>query len=552
MRPIRTAIRILFAALLVCLCVGLAAVRAAGSCSLRVTVEDEQGTAVRGINVELLYVAAVHGGQAALQPDFADLSLTAAQLMADGGPEQAEAVYQYVSAMELEGTVKTTASNGSAGFSGLAEGIYLVFERGQQHVSFEPYLVRLPAEINGSLHSAVTSVPKTSGTDTRTLWVQVFWEDDMNAAGRRPKAVEVSVLRDGVAVRKVTLSDANYWQHMFFRLPDSGEYTVKQKTVSRYTTEYEPVIEGFIIINTYKGSAPGPGGGGGGGTTPTAKAHVNVRKVWDDQDDQAMQRPASVTVQLIGGGTVLSTAVLNDTNHWEHTFTDLDGSKSYTVREIGVDWYRATYAGNASTGITVTNHHLSPTPPGPGTQPDPGTDPDPGTEPDPVVPQPGQVDIPVRVTWQGDEHAPEARPQQVTVRLVSGGSIVGSLVLDASNGWQGVFAQVPADLSYTVWQGAVTDYTTTYSGSASEGFLVDNAYTKGVTGPGTLPDPTPADPDPAEPEDPTVDPGQKPDKPTIPQTGHILWPTWLLLAAGALLVVLGLWDVNRGRKRDEA
>ncbi len=526
----------------------IAAVRAAGPCSLRVTVLDEQEVPVPRINVELCCIAVTGAGGTQLTPDYAELPLTAEQLLADHGAEQAELVYQYISAMELEGIIKTTNRSGEAAFSGLEKGIYMVLERGGQHVSFQPYLVVLPTVMSGVPQYALSSIPKTSQTDTRALWVSVLWEDDLNAAGKRPGSVEISVLREGVVIRRVILSDANYWQHTFLQLPRTGTYTVQQKKISRYSTEYEEVMEGFIIVNTYTGQ------GGGGGITPPGPpkppvtAHVTVRKVWDDQNDQALKRPASVTVQLIGGGTVIKTAVLNEANHWEHTFSGLEASTSYTVREIAVDSYQAAYSGNASTGITITNQYKTG-----------GTTP--GTQPDPVVPQPKPVDIPVTVRWHDEEDKAGARPDSVTVRLIAAGSVVAVLELDAAQGWHGVFRQVPSDLSYTVWQGAVTDYTTAYSGSAAEGFVVDNTYTKGTTGPGTLPDPTPVDPAPDDPDAPDTpdkpdgpvlpdhpQPDKPPQKPNIPQTGAVLWPTYVLLGAGILMGVLGLMCRRMRRK----
>ena len=521
-------------AVLVCM---VASVHAVGPCSLRLTVLDEQEVPVPRLNVELCCVAETGPEGTKLTAEFAQLSLTAEQLLADIGAQHAQQVYQYVCAMELEGTIKATNHAGVVGFSGLEKGVYLVFERGGQHVSFQPYLIQLPTMIGGVPQYALTSIPKTSQTDTRTLWVSVLWEDSLNSAGKRPGSVEISVLRDGVVVRKVTLSDANYWQHTFFQLPKTGDYTIQQKKVSRYSTEYEPVIEGFFVVNTYTG-----GGGGGGSITPPkppATAHVTVRKVWQDQDDQALKRPASVTVQLISGDTVIKTAVLNGSNRWEHTFAGLDSGKSYTVREIAVEHYQASYSGNASTGITITNQYKA----GGVT---------PGTQPDPVVPDPKLVDIPVVVRWQDEENRAGARPNSVNVRLIAAGSVVAAMELNEQQGWQGTFQQVPADLSYTIWQGAVTDYTTTYSGSSSEGFVVDNTYTEGTTGPGTLPDPTPADPTPDTPEDPELpdDPesGTPPQRPNIPQTGAVLWPTYALLAAGVVLLIACLL-FKRARKK---
>lgn len=572
---------------------------AAGNCSLRVKVLDESDTPVPWINVEIHPVVQMQGGTASLTTPFADLGLSAQELLT-AGAGQAEEVFQYVHAMGLTGTVKYTDSNGVVDFPALDEGVYLVFEHGDQAVSFEPFLLTLPLEINGTLERHVTSVPKTSSTDTRTLLTVKLWDDDQNAAGIRPSSVNVTVLRDGVPFRSVTLSAANRWQHTFYQLPNSGTYTVEEAAVTGYTPEYIPVMEGFLIINSYTGT----GGGGGGGTIPQPPqppqpqtAHVAVTKLWNDNNDAAGKRPDHITVQLISGGTVIKTAALSQATAWKYTFTGLDASKSYTVKEITVTDYAAAYSGTASTGITITNTYT-------------GTS-DPGTPPGPVIPDPEIFDIPIRVDWYDNDNAAGKRPDAVTVYLLADGSVVASEQVRPSNtvaaaklsvsrpmagsklsavrlssssrntpdeSWYGVFSGVPADLTYTVWQAAVEDYTTSYSGNALAGFVVKNEYTAGTTDPGVPPDPDdPDDPDvppvdptdpPVAPTDPPADPttdpsaepsvtptptpSAKPDdpsEPSIPQTGQEVLPVYLLMAAGVLLVLLGLIDLFRGRAR---
>ena len=125
-----------------------------------------------------------------------------------------------------------------------------------------------------------------------------------------------------------------------------------------------------------------------------------------------------------------------------------------------------------------------------------------------------------------------------------------------------MFRDVYADLYYSIWQNAVEEYSTVYSGSAAEGFVITNTYTGGATDPGTPPEPEqPVDPDPedplapVDPEDPLapVDPEDPlapvdPEVPKIPQTGAEMGGIYLLLALGGLLTLLGLVDLYRGRR----
>lgn len=588
MRKFRKKLTRLLVLGLAVLLLGTSTATAANDCRLRVAVCDDAGNPVPEINVELFQVALSTGAGCTLTPAFADVGISAGELLADPGAENAERLFQFVYAKELNGQIRRTDDNGFVDFPALEKGIYLVIDRGEQAVSFQPYLVVLPAEVDGHLENDVISAPKTSGTDTRTLLVAKLWNDNMDAAGNRPSYIDVTVLQDNVPVRKVSLSAENHWQHMFYMLPAGWTYTVTEKTVAGYQAEYIPVAEGYLILNSYTGF---PGGGGNGGDDdddePTPiPAHVSVRKVWDDHNDAAGKRPASITVQLIQGGTIVRTASLSAANQWAHTFSNLDPAKRYTVQEIAVANYVASYAGTAATGITITNTYSGSA--------------DPGVPPTPIVPEPKLIDIPVVVRWIDNDNSSGKRPAAVTVHLLADGSIVSTLQISPDNQWEGVFRNVPADLLYSVWESVVDEYTTTYGGDAATGFVITNEYTEGTTDPGVPPDPTdPVDPDPptppappADPDDPTdpadpdnptppapptvpddptnpadpdnptppapptdpddpadpVDPPDVPVVPTIPQTGAEILPVYLLMAAGVLLVLLGIIDLFRGRK----
>lgn len=542
----------------VCFLLLSTAVLAAQTASLRVVIKDGAGRPVRDIQVEMLQVAATSGGNTALTPSFAELGISAEALLADPGADHAEAVYQFVSGRGLIGQAKLTDNAGTLEFTGLQAGIYLVFERGGQSVAFPPFLVVL------SPGQRLTSIPKTSETETGSILVMKLWEDNLNAAGKRPASIRVTLLRDGTPLRRVTLSAANNWQHRFHSLPDSGEYTVQEEAVTGYRVTYISERNVWKIINTYQKPTPPPGPGKPDDPDdppepprPPEYVHVVVQKQWDDNDDAAGKRPASITVQLIRDGEVIKNAVLNAANDWRYRFADLEKGGSYTVRELPVTDYTAVYQGNASTGIVVINRYTGTT--------------GPGTPPGPTVPEQKTVDIPVEVVWVDDNNAAGKRPGTVTVRLIADGNIVGTLELGPDQQWKGVFRDVYADLYYSIWQNAVEEYSTVYSGSAAEGFVITNTYTDGTTDPGTPPEPeqpvdpdpedplTPVDPEdpltPVDPEDPLapVDPEDPlapvdPEVPKIPQTGAEMGGIYLLLALGGLLTLLGLVDLYRGRR----
>ena len=103
----------------------------------------------------------------------------------------------------------------------------------------------------------------------------------------------------------------------------------------------------------------------------TAKTHpsrVTVTKAWDDSEDCAGIRPASVSCTIVGtNGTVRNAVIVNlaSTDDWTATASvpryNEDGSIAhYQIKELSVNGYTSTTKGAANTGYTITNSlHLS-------------------------------------------------------------------------------------------------------------------------------------------------------------------------------------------------
>ena len=244
------------------------------ACSLRVTLLDEADLPVKDINVEICRITDFDGTSHTLAQDFADLSIPADQLAAELTAEQAEQIYQYVIAREREATLKVTNADGYVDYTDLQQGIYLVFERGSQIISFQPYLISLPTVSSDTTYYEIYSQPKVVSADSRSIMVKIEWIDNNNAAGKRPQNVDVVLTRDvlsllsadtayGTPFRRVTLNPQCEWQHTFHMLPLTGDYGVIESPVPEY--EYlgcEEVYEGFILTYRYqRGTTPTPGPG---------------------------------------------------------------------------------------------------------------------------------------------------------------------------------------------------------------------------------------------------------------------------------------------------
>lgn len=79
-------------------------------------------------------------------------------------------------------------------------------------------------------------------------------------------------------------------------------------------------------------------------TSPTASPkdkEVTVDVVWEDD---GKNRPDSVVVQLLKDGEVYDETTLSESNGWHHTWSSLDGSAEWSVREVNVpNGYTVTY-----------------------------------------------------------------------------------------------------------------------------------------------------------------------------------------------------------------
>ena len=83
------------------------------------------------------------------------------------------------------------------------------------------------------------------------------------------------------------------------------------------------------------------------------KTYLAVDKVWAG----GKNHPASVTIELRDGETVIDTVTLGDWNNWHYSWHDLDagGKRDWNVVEVNVpDGYTASYSFNGTT-FTVRN-----------------------------------------------------------------------------------------------------------------------------------------------------------------------------------------------------
>lgn len=278
--------------------------------------------------------------------------------------------------------------------------------------------------------------------------VTKIWDDADNQDGIRPESITVALLANGTPTNKtVTLTAANNWTQTITGLPEKadGEYIT-------YTWTEVNVPEGYSLTGTSKNET----------VTTLTNTHtpeltsITGTKTWKDADNQDGKRPESITVNLFADGTKLkSQSVSADADgNWSYSFTDLpkyaNGQEiTYTVTEDAVDGYTTE-----NDGYNFINTH-----------------------------QPETTEITGTKTWNDANNQDGKRPESITVILLANGTekTRQAVTADEAGNWTYTFKDLPKyangqEITYTVAEEEVTDYTTTYDGSN-----ITNSYTPGKT-----------------------------------------------------------------------
>ena len=278
--------------------------------------------------------------------------------------------------------------------------------------------------------------------------VTKIWDDADNQDGKRPESITVALLANGTPTNKtVTLTAANNWTQTITGLQEKadGEYIT-------YTWTEVNVPEGYSLTGTSKNET----------VTTLTNTHtpeltsISGTKTWEDADNQDGKRPESITVNLFADGTKLkSQKVSADADgNWSYSFTNLpkyaNGQEIiYTVTEDAVDGYTTE-----SDGYNFINTH-----------------------------QPETTEITVTKTWDDADNQDGKRPESITVILLANGTekTRQAVTADEAGNWTYTFKDLPKyangeEITYTVSEDTVADYTTTYDGSN-----ITNSYTPGKT-----------------------------------------------------------------------
>ena len=269
------------------------------------------------------------------------------------------------------------------------------------------------------------------------------WNDNNNQDGKRPESITIRLLANGTEVDKKEVSANDNWSWSFTDLPKYENraeitYTITEDAVPGYTT----VVNGYDVTNSY---------------TPD-ETSISVTKNWQDNNDQDGVRPNEITVKLLANGEDTGKALtLNAANSWSGSFTGLakyeDGEEiKYTVEEEGVEGYMTDVTGNMTEGYIITNSH-----------------------------NPETTEVSGSKSWNDNNDQEGKRPKSIIIRLLANGTEVAKKEISADDDWSWNFTDLPkyengAEITYTITEDAVPDYTTEING-----YDVTNNYKPGKT-----------------------------------------------------------------------
>ena len=310
--------------------------------------------------------------------------------------------------------------------------------------------------------------------------VNKTWEDNNNEANKRPQSIKYILKGGATDVEQVVsgnrTTDAN-WNYTFTNLPKYNAqgneitYTLEEQEVNAndlkfYTKKVSgEQTNGFAVVNKF--------------TVPTDKVTVKVSKTWDDNNNVANKRPASIKYEVLNSNNQIVASKVqsgnkNTADGWSHNFEldkydALGNEEVYNVQEVEVNqndfkFYRATVSGNYKSGFTVTNKFEVPN--------------------EEVTPK-------ITVEWKDNSNQNNKRPTSVKIqvkdeegRIVKESPVTG-LITEES--WKKIFENVPKynkngdPINYTITEepnnpNDLEFYTTTTSGNITEGFKVVNTY----------------------------------------------------------------------------
>lgn len=262
--------------------------------------------------------------------------------------------------------------------------------------------------------------------------VTKVWDDSNNIDGMRPDSVTIHLNGSDGSSTKATLSNVKDWKYTFKHMPlfdangNEITYTITEDAVAGYTYTVTNEGRSFTITNSHVQET----------------FSIPVTKTWEDNGNQDGVRPSAIHVTLMGSDGNVYEANLTAAGKWKYEFKDLprywmEGvAIDYTLNEEAVNGYTYKIEGDADTGFTVTNEHIS-----------------------------AVTNVVVNKYWEDAANQDGVRPDSVAVTLSGSDGKTYKATLTKDTGFSKTFENLPVffnngtKITYTVTEDAVNGYT---------------------------------------------------------------------------------------------
>lgn len=261
--------------------------------------------------------------------------------------------------------------------------------------------------------------------------VTKVWDDSNNIDGMRPNSVTIHLNGSDGSSTEATLSNAKDWKYTFKHMPlfdangNKITYTITEDAVAGYTYTVTNEGRSFTITNSHVQET----------------FSIPVTKTWEDNGNQDGVRPSAIHVTLMGSDGNVYEANLTAAGKWKYEFKDLprywmEGvAIDYTLNEEAVNGYTYKIEGDADTGFTVTNEHIS-----------------------------AVTNVVVNKYWEDAANQDGVRPDSVSVTLSGSDGKTYKATLTKDGGFSETFENLPVffnngtKIAYTVTEDAVAGY----------------------------------------------------------------------------------------------
>ena len=275
----------------------------------------------------------------------------------------------------------------------------------------------------------------TYNPETINISGQKTWEDDNNRDGIRPDSIKVNLYNNDILIETKEVSANDNWTYEFTNLPKyaNGQiinYSIKETDVSGYVQE----LDEYNIINNHS----------------PEKVNFNVKKVWNDDNNNDGIRPDSIRVVLYANGNYVTETTISEENEWTYEFNDLFKYENgqiieYKIVEDEVKGYISSYEtivnNDNKTEIIITNSHENET-----------------------------IDLEINKIWDDKQNKYNTRPDHINVDLYENGILLDNLIITKESDWKLILNGLQKykngiEIEYTVIEKEVENYKSFYRGT---------------------------------------------------------------------------------------